>query len=229
MLKTEHFRGLEPGARLQSVPKEVEKLNALLRAELGTLGSYPVNVIGAAFRPFQTLPGNETPHYQWLWSENLVRDVWLKTYDWVGETVLRPVRKSLTVRATTSPRNRWVLSKALAVASEEDWYRTFPQVKYPGQIHWEEVMFNNKLLCPVLPSRQLTLEAIGCIRKDRESQQTIEEMEQDWYKANQRERQSQIDKAMGVLDPYRPVRPQMPGKRNAGVWHRNEKLERGIV
>lgn len=234
-----NFRGLMPGAYRSNVPKEVRLCNDLLRRELGTFGSYPVATnLEYGIPIFRTIPGSETPHYQWLWSENLtrrVRDANFKEVSVPGSSLVMLERKWLTVRATSVPRNQWLIVKALAVESEALWRLRMPEeLEYPGSVYFVETSFGGRPLHTPTPNLELTRSIIYEIKSDREmlklSPEERERVMETKRKAAEESKMAEArQSAMAWIDKRVPVRPCMPGKRNAPVWHRRGSQETALV
>lgn len=234
-----NFRGIAPGAFRPDVPKEVRLCNDLLRRELGTFGSYPVATnLEYGIPVFRTIPGSEEPHYRWLWSENLtrkVRDANFREIRIPGSSLVALEREWFTVRATSVPRNQWLIVKAMAVESEALWRSRMPEeIEYPGPVYLVETSFGGRPLHVASPNLELTRAVIFEIKSDRElltlPPADRERMMEAKRKAAEEASLSEArQKAMAWIDQRMPVRPCMPGKRNAPVWHRRSGKETALV
>lgn len=228
-----NFNGLTPGAYRSDIPKEVRKCNDLLRAELGTFGSYPVAFDLEYGTPtFKKVPGSVVPHYQWMWSENLVRRVRDAKFSEVRHGALVTLeRQWFTVRATSVPRNQWLIVKALAVESEALWRLRMPEeVEYPGDVYHVQTSFGGRPLFMQKPNEEATRAIIAEVKSDRRLMEMTPRQREEYFEAKrraieEREKSKARQDVMGWIDARLPVRPHMPGKRNAGVWHRNASEE----
>lgn len=216
-MRQDRFRHMSPGATRTHVPSSIQRQNRRLVDDLGTFGSYPVMTLPSG--KMTTVQGSVVPHFKWTWSENLQRSIYIGDYNEVKVNgVIRLVRREMVVRATTAPRNTWVLTKNLLTVGPEEWSLFFPNHIYPGKIHQEEVTGGGRVLAFSNPTFDLTMELIKEIRKEREEALSLEEMEARAAENLKRKKREELDAAMGVLDPFRPIRPGMPGKRNHPTW-----------
>jgi signal recognition particle subunit SEC65 len=192
-------------------------MNTLLLQELGTFGSYPV--MSMPNGRLELVSGSIIPHYRWEWSENLRRSIFTRQYEEIPVNgLIQLKRKELVVRATSAKRNHWVLVKGLLIVSPEEWAIHFPDMVYPGQVHWEEVTAGGKVVAFSEPTIEFTKAIIREIKKDREKALTLEEMENIYQKKEEARRKEELDDVMAELDKWNPIRPGMPGKRNHPTW-----------
>lgn len=224
-----NFKHLTPGDRCEVKPKEIQRLNSILKRELGTLSSYPTFIIGEP--DSKKIPGNDTAHYQWEWSENLRREVRTGNKKEVilpsGLVIFED--EVLILRATNAPRNCWLIVKAIGVSSPQQWALSNPNYNYPGSIIFSEVTFGGRLMTSRRPTDDLNQGIIGEIKNERESALTLKEIEESWEKHHKKEMAKGREAFMSFLDPIAPVRWQTPGKRNGGVWQRRSSEEKMII
>lgn len=242
------------GSFRADMPREVKEQNDLLRQALGTLGSFPAAVYpGSGSEPeFKVLPGNETPHYQWMWSENLVRlkrdkVPGRKTFDLSsfsfpedeGKLIVIPERDVFKARGTQI-HNSWVIAHAQIAQEEALWYsRAGEDIAWPGVI-WLDTVGTPLGPLRVLtqykqPWLSLTQEIIGLLLENRKQfQRPTEELgriskELDRKSAQETDK-DQMEIAMGIIDEMAPVRDHVPGKLGSGgVWHRAGGNEGALV
>lgn len=227
---------LDPGDKRHDVPKLVQRCNQLLRTGLGTLGSFPCDVVPSSPKKWIKLVGSEVPHYEWIWSENLTRrvrdsknpnDFSSFTYERNEDGLYVPQRDWFLARGT-AVRNHWIVVKNCVATEDENlWYSTFGEfVMYPGRIFQQPVGTPEGVLRVLeprqLPWEEFTREIVSIIRKDREMMKLSEAgllalAEEQMKQVECQEEKNAVQALMPLLDAMSPARDavtwRQPGRK----------------
>lgn len=239
---------LEVGKIREDMPKIVLTCNAILRSRLGTLGSYRSYVFPSNPPRFELLAGSEIPHYEWMWSENLVRKIRdaktpgdISSYSMVRSPggLFIPTRDWFPARGT-QVKNCWIVVKNHIAAPDDEWYSQMGDlIMHPG------ITYKDPLGSPEgpvrmvtqfkTPSEEVTREIVDIVLKDRAEVEKLSERgllklaEEKGAELEQKTALNEINKLMPEIDAMGTVFNAIPGKvGSGGVWARGGNKEESL-
>ncbi len=239
---------MEVGKIREDVPKIVLTCNAILRSRLGTLGSYRSYVFPSNPPRYELLPGSEIPHYEWMWSENLVRKVRdakspndISSYSLVRSPggLYVPTRDWFPARGT-QVKNCWIVVKNHIAAPDDEWYGKMGElIMHPGMTYKTVVDSPEgpvRMVTPFkTPSEAVTKEIVDIILKDRAEVEKLTEAgllklsEKKAAELEAKVSQEEINKLMPIIDSMGSVFDAVPGKvGSGGVWARGGNKEEAL-